>query len=224
MASTPAGMLSARPTAGAENKRAAHFSTLEKQSRAAKLGMWIFLSTEVLLFGGLFVGYAYYRSLYHDAFAQGSRHLDVVIGTLNTLVLIASSFLVAVSSYFMHREKRRLCFGMLLLAIALGAAFLLLKAGEWRHHFEEGAYPGRYYALSDVQVPGASLFFSFYFLMTGLHALHVTVGIGVLAWVAVLALRGAFSADYDTPLELATMYWHLVDIVWIFLYPLLYLI
>jgi cytochrome c oxidase subunit 3 len=217
-------MLSARPTAHAENKLVSHFSTLEQQSHAAKLGMWIFLSTEVLLFGGLFVGYAYYRSLYHDAFAQGSHHLNVFIGTLNTLVLIASSFFVALSSYFTHHERRRACVVMLALAVVLGLVFLVLKGDEWRHHFEEGAYPGRYYAFSEVQVPGASLFFTFYFLMTGLHAFHVTVGIGVLVWVSVLAARGSFSRFYDTPLELSTMYWHLVDIVWIFLYPLLYLI
>jgi cytochrome c oxidase subunit 3 len=200
------------------------FSTLQQQSHAARLGMWIFLTTEVLLFGGLFVGYAYYRVVFHAAFFEGSRHLNVAVGTVNTLVLIASSFLVATSSYFAHHDRGRHSAGAIVLAVALGTAFLVLKAGEWRHHFEEGAYPGRYYAYTEFQVPGAGLFFTFYFLMTGLHALHVTVGLVVLSWIAVLAWRGAYSRDYDTPLELSTMYWHFVDVVWIFLYPLLYLV
>jgi cytochrome c oxidase subunit 3 len=221
--SSTGGSLSAPINGSVEIKHAEHFENLEKQAHASKLGMWIFLATEILLFGGLFVGYTYYRSLYHAAFAEGSHHLSIAIGTINTLILIFSSFLVAISSYFIQHRQKRLAVSALVFAIALGIAFLALKAGEWHHHFEEGAYPGRHYAFAEMDIPGANLFFTFYFLMTGLHALHVIVGAGILGWVAVLAGRGAFSPEYDTPLELGTMYWHLVDIIWIFLYPLLYL-
>jgi cytochrome c oxidase subunit III len=220
MADAYAGMAS-RVSAGAANKRAMHFSTLAKQRHAATLGMWVFLGTEVLLFGGLFVSYAYYRVVFPATFAQASAHLDIHIGTVNTLILIASSFAVALSTYFVDHGKNRIAAAMLAVGIACGFAFLALKLVEWSAHFREGAYPGKFYAFEAVKGPGASLFFSLYYLLTGLHAVHVTIGIGALSWAAILALRGAFSRDYDTPLELVTMYWHLVDIVWIFLFPAL---
>jgi cytochrome c oxidase subunit 3 len=216
--------MSSRVAPDAVNKRAHHFSTLAKQRHAATLGMWVFLGTEVLLFGGLFVAYAYYRVVFPETFGEASAHLDIGIGTINTLILILSSFAVALSTYFVYHTRIRLAAGMLGIAMACGFAFLTLKGFEWSAHFREGAYPGKYYAFEAVQGPGASLFFSLYYLMTGLHALHVTIGIGALGWALALTLRGAFSRDYDTPLELVTMYWHLVDIIWIFLFPALYVI
>lgn len=218
------GSMTAPVGPGAENKRALHFGSLAAQSHAAKLGMWLFLGTEVLLFGGLFVGFAYYKAQFPETWVDASHHLAKTIGTINTLVLVLSSLAVALSSYFTHHDRKKVAVVMLCIAIALGLVFLGLKAVEWKQHFDEKAYPGKFYAFSEVPGPGASMFYSLYFLMTGLHALHVTIGVLVLGWLAVLAWRGAFSSLYDTPLELGTMYWHFVDVVWIFLFPLLYLL
>jgi cytochrome c oxidase subunit III len=218
------GSLSTLAASDGANKRALHFDSLEHQAHAARLGMWVFLATELLLFGGLFVGYAYYRVLYGASFREASHHLNLPIGTINTLVLIASSFAVAASMHFVRANRASLAVAALLVAIVLGAAFLGLKSVEWVEHFDEGSLPGPYYRLSGLRMPGVSLFFTLYFLMTGLHAIHVSVGLGLLLWITVLTARGAFNRAYDTPLELAGLYWHFVDIVWIFLYPLLYLL
>jgi cytochrome c oxidase subunit 3 len=202
----------------------AHFSDLEQQGRAARLGMWIFLGTEVLLFAGLFVAYGYYRALYGAAFAVGSRHLDRALGTIETLVLITSSLCVAVAPHF--ARARRLTVATLLISAAalLGVAFLAIHGFEYAHDGAEGALPGIYYHLAGPRPPGVPLFFSLYFLMTSLHGLHVAAGVGVLTWLGAGTARGAFSSGHDDPLELGALYWHLVDLVWIFLYPLLYLV
>lgn len=218
------GSLSSVAAPDGRNKRALHFESLSQQAHAARLGMWVFLATELLLFGGLFVGYAYYRVAYGDTFREASHHLSLPIGTINTLILIASSFAVATSSYCVRRERRSLAVAALVVTLLLGATFLGLKAQEWMQHYAEGTLPGPYYRSGDLQLPGASLFFTLYFLMTGLHAIHVSIGLGVLLWVTLLVRRGAFNRHYDTPLELSALYWHFVDIVWIFLYPLLYLV
>ncbi len=201
-----------------------HFESLEKQAHAARLGMWVFLATEVLLFTALFAAYGVYRFLFADSFAQASRHLDTWIGLANTLVLVTSSFTVALG---LHRATRgdgrgtALWFGV---SVLLALAFLGLKAIEYGHHFQEGQLPGRYYTYAGAHGPGASLFFALYFLITGLHAIHVVIGGTVLSVVAVRAARGAFTAEYHVQVELAGLYWHLVDIVWIFVFPLIYLI
>ncbi|MBI3182779.1 MAG: cytochrome c oxidase subunit 3 family protein [Myxococcales bacterium] len=204
--------------------RAAHFASAEQQLAAARMGMWLFVASEVLLFTGLFVAYAAYRFLFPETFAQASRHLDLFLGTLNTVVLITSSLTVALAVHFASAGRSKLAAAMLAASIAFGVAFLLVKAREYGHHFETRALPGRHYGLEGLTLPGASLFFTLYFFMTGLHALHVLVGVGVLGWVAARCYRGDFSAEYHTPVELGGMYWHLVDLVWIFLYPMLYLI
>ena len=208
----------------AVNRLAHHFATLEKQNHASRLGMWLFLATEILLFAGLFVSYAMYRYLYPATFESGSRPLNVTLGTVNTVVLITSSFTVAMAHHWAHHGKNRLTFLMLILSIGMALMFLVVKGVEWHEEFEKGALPGQYYALADLQAPGANLFFTHYFLMTGLHGLHVIIGMAVLGWCAVKALKGQFSEHYSMPVELGGMYWHLVDLVWIFLYPLLYLI
>jgi cytochrome c oxidase subunit 3 len=207
-----------------DTHRAAHFSSLERQEHAARLGMWLFLGTEVILFAGLFVSYGYYHSVFAPTFERASRHLDVVIGTVNTVVLITSSLSVAMSIHFAHEGRRRMTVAALLFSIAFGLAFLALKSVEYAHKFHEGALPGPYYRFEELRAPGASLFYTLYFLMTGLHAIHVIIGMAVLGWLAWKAGRGDFDGAWNTPLELGGMYWHLVDIIWIFLYPLLYLI
>ncbi len=201
-----------------------HFESLEKQTHAARLGMWIFLATEILLFTALFAGYSVYRFLFPDSFAQASRHIETWIGLVNTLVLVTSSFTVALGLDRARRgdgRKTALFFGV---SVLLALVFLGFKALEYTHHFQEGQLPGRFYTYEGVQGPGASLFFSLYFLITGLHGIHVVIGGTVLTVVGVKAARGAYDASYHTPVELAGLYWHLVDLIWIFVFPLIYLI
>jgi cytochrome c oxidase subunit III len=208
------------PEAAAES----HFASPEVQRQAARFGMWTFLATEILLFAGLFVAYVEYRSLYHESFVQGGRHLDAVLATIETAVLISGSFTVAMAHHYtLHGRSGRACAG-LLIAAASGIAFLALHGVEYVTHFREGALPGKYYTFSEIQVAGASMFFTLYFLLTGLHSLHVLAGTGVLLWLGFLAARGAFSPEHYSAVENGGLYWHLVDLIWIFLYPLLYLI
>ncbi|MFN7132772.1 MAG: cytochrome c oxidase subunit 3 family protein [Myxococcales bacterium] len=201
-----------------------HFGSMAQQNHAARMGMWLFLSTEILLFGGLFVAYAVYRYLYPETFRQASLHLDLTLGTVNTVVLITSSFTVVAAHYFANKNNSKMVGIMLLLSILMAFAFLGIKSIEYSHKFHEGALPGKFYTYTGLQLPGASMFFTIYFLTTGLHAFHVIIGIIVLTWLMVRAFRGDFGASYSTPIDLGGMYWHLVDLIWIYLYPLLYLI
>jgi cytochrome c oxidase subunit 3 len=204
-----------------------HFQDAATQEHAARLGMWLFLGTEVLLFAGLFVAYAYYRTLHGAVFAQASRHLATTLGTLETLDLVTSSFCMVMAVHFARTGQARRSLAALGATMALGAAFLLMHSVEYAHEFHEGALPGRLYhfaALPAASAPAASLFYTIYFFMTGLHSLHVIAGISVLGWLAWRTRSGDFSATYSTPVELGGLYWHLVDLIWIFLYPLLYLI
>jgi cytochrome c oxidase subunit III len=201
-----------------------HFPSAEQQEHAARLGMWLFLATELLLFAGLFTCYAVYRLLFQETFEAASHLLDAGLGTLNTIVLITSSLTVALAHHQAHLRRGRKAALLLGLTLVLAGAFLVIKGFEWSHDFHEGLLPGRHYRYEGLQAPGAPMFFVVYFLMTGLHGLHVVVGMGVLAVLAVLAARGRFDGGWTTPVELGGMYWHLVDLIWIFLYPLLYLI
>ena len=201
-----------------------HFETIEKQDHAVRLGMWLFLGTEVLLFAGLFLGYSVYRHFYHATFHAASRTLDLSLGTLNTVVLITSSFTVAMAFYAIKKGKTALCASMLVVTILFALTFLGVKTIEYSHKFAEGALPGKFYQFHEVTGPGANLFFTVYFLATGLHAFHVIVGMSILIWVLARVLKGHFSPSYYVPVELGGLYWHLVDLVWIFLFPLLYLI
>jgi len=201
-----------------------HFPDLETQAHAARLGMWLFLATEVLLFAALFTAYALYRMLYPSAFAGASKLIETSMGALNTVVLITSSLTVALAYHSSREGKGKRAALLLLVTLLFGGVFLAVKYFEYRHHFHDGHLPGRYYTYAGLQVPGAAMFWTVYFLMTGLHGIHVVAGMAVLAWLAVGAWRGSYGGDYSTPLELGGMYWHLVDLIWIFLFPLLYLI
>ncbi|HTO96177.1 MAG TPA: cytochrome c oxidase subunit 3 family protein [Myxococcales bacterium] len=201
-----------------------HFSSLARQNEAMRLGMWLFLATEILLFAGLFTGYAVYRFEFPLAFADGSRHLNLAAGTVNTVVLITSSFTVALAIHFARTDRPRAAAVCLVLTILMALAFLGIKAIEYTEHFHERALPGKFYAFKEVPIPGAAMFYSLYFLMTGLHGLHVVIGMSVLTWILWRTLQGRYSSRYYTGLELGGLYWHLVDLIWIFLYPLLYLI
>jgi cytochrome c oxidase subunit 3 len=201
-----------------------HFPNAGVQRYAERLGMWLFLSTEVLLFAGLFLAYSLYRFLYPETFQAASKHLDVVLGTTNTVVLITSSLTVALALHAARLGKSRQAALLIFVSVLAGIAFLVIKGFEYSHKFHEGALPGKYYSMASLQAPGASMFFTVYFLLTGLHALHVVIGMAVLIWVGVRAWRNEFTSLYHVPVELGGLYWHLVDLVWIFLYPLLYLI
>ena len=205
------------------------FDDAEQQFEAAQLGMWLFLATEVLFFGGLFTGYAVYRWLYPAAFVEGSRHMSVTLGALNTAVLLVSSLTMAMAVYSAQTGGRRRTVVYLLATIALGLAFLGVKAFEYHAKFVEHLVPGNRFELAhpfnqDVDPRHVELLFSFYFAMTGMHALHMVVGVGLVAVICWLAWRGQFSREYFTAVELTGLYWHFVDVVWVFLFPLLYLI
>jgi cytochrome c oxidase subunit 3 len=201
-----------------------HFSSLERQNEAMRLGMWLFLATEILLFAGLFTGYAVYRFEFPLAFAECSRHLEIPLGTVNTLVLITSSLTVALAIHYARTDRQQAAAICLVLTLLFALAFLGIKAVEYSAHFHEKSLPGKYYAFEAVKLPGAAMFFTLYFLMTGLHGLHVVAGMSVLSWLLFRTLQGRYSSRYYTGLELGGLYWHLVDLIWIFLYPLLYLI
>jgi cytochrome c oxidase subunit 3 len=202
-----------------------HFDSLEQQQEASTLGMWVFLVTEVMFFGGLFMAYIVYRTWHPDAFAAGSSHLDVVLGGVNTAVLICSSLTMALAVHAAQTSWRRGQIVFLLLTMALGAAFLVIKAFEYADKFEHHLVPGPHFEWPDEKLRApVQMFYSLYFAMTGLHALHMVIGFGIMVWLLWHAYKGRFSADYYSPVEVSGLYWHFVDIVWIFLFPLLYLI
>ena len=204
------------------------FQTMEQQRETASLGMWVFLSTEVLFFGGMFMTYTLNRYTYPDIFARASRSINLTLGATNTVVLIGSSFTMAMAVWSSQVGKKKLLPIFLILTLLLGSVFLGIKAIEYHEKFVEHHVPG----LSFSFEPGASvatnahaqLFFSLYFAMTGLHAVHMIVGAGLLLWLIRQSWRGRFTPQYNTPVEVVGLYWHFVDIVWIYLFALLYLI
>jgi cytochrome c oxidase subunit III len=209
----------------AANAYVAHqFDDAAQQKEAATLGMWLFLATEVMFFGGLFTGYTVYRAQYPDVWVQASHHLDVVLGGINTLVLLTSSLTMALAVRSAQVDDRRQLVRYLLFTMALGAVFLGIKAVEYHHKFVDHLVPGPDFASHDPSAKPLQLFFSFYFAMTGMHALHMVIGLGLMTVLVIMARRGRFSSQYYNPVEMGGLYWHFVDIVWIFLYPLLYLI
>ncbi|MEM6327035.1 MAG: cytochrome c oxidase subunit 3 family protein [Bacteroidota bacterium] len=254
-----------------------HFVSSEQQFESAKLGMWLFLVTEILLFGGMFVAYAIYRAWYPDLFDQASVELDTVWGAFNTLVLLASSLSVAWAIRAAQMDNRKLLVGLLWLTVALAGGFMVVKYFEYTHKFDKGIFPGQYFELAEgvptvaeLQAgtatlepateadadhsgggeaaagahgeagahaddghgkkgeifynPRAGIFFSIYYVMTGIHGLHVVIGMIAIGVLAVKAQRGRYSSVYYTPVENVGLYWHVVDIIWIFLFPLMYLI
>ena len=207
-----------------------HFADFKQQKESAVLGMWSFLVQEVMFFGGLFGTYAVFRSQYPQAFALASGELDVNLGGVNTIVLICSSLTMAMAVHAASKGHRTAIALWLLLTIAFGSVFLGVKVVEYQEKWDHGLIPG----IADhglvvdheghPRPTGFALYFALYFAMTGLHALHMIIGIPLLAILAVNGLRGKFGPQYYTPVEMTGLYWHFVDIVWIFLFPLLYLI
>jgi cytochrome c oxidase subunit III len=200
------------------------FDDVKQQRETTTLGMWLFLITEVMFFGGLFLGYAVYRVMYPEAYVEGSHHLDIVWGTFNTVVLIASSLTMAMAVHASSLGRKSQVIRYLLLTMFLGLVFLGVKAIEYSHKFHEHLVPGPHFAGHGANAGPLEIYFSFYFAMTGMHALHMVIGIVALTVLVIMTARGRFSSEYSTPVEFTGLYWHFVDIVWIFLFPLLYLI
>ncbi len=204
------------------------FKTAEQQRESAALGMWVFLSTEVLFFGGLFMAYTLNRSTYPDAFAEASRSIAIPLGAINTAVLIGSSLTMAMAVWCSQTGRRKQLISYLIATLFLGTVFLGIKAVEYHDKFVEHHIPGWNFNFSEHASVATNahtqLFFSLYFGMTGLHALHMIIGAGLLLWLIKESVRGRFTPEYNTPVEMIGLYWHFVDIVWIFLFPLLYLI
>jgi cytochrome c oxidase subunit III len=205
-----------------------HFATPEQQFDSAMLGMWTFLITEVLFFGGMFTAYAIYRTVYHDAFASTSHYMDVILGGTNTAVLICSSLSMAMAVRSAQLSRYRALVISLVLTMLFGTAFLVIKAFEYHHKWEEGLVPGLHFDVTRYHIPQyahqAQILFFLYFAMTGMHALHMVVGLGLLSYLLIQSIRKVFHSAYYTPVEMIGLYWHFVDVVWIFLFPLLYLI
>ncbi|HEY5895375.1 MAG TPA: cytochrome c oxidase subunit 3 [Chthoniobacterales bacterium] len=200
------------------------FEEPAQQQEAATLGMWIFLATEVLLFGGLFLAYIVYRDQAPQAFAAASGKTMLVAGTINTAVLLVSSYFVANAVHLTTLGRRKVVVVLLLAAVLLAAVFLVIKGFEYHHKIEEGLFPGMNFHFPGGQARGAQMFFVLYFTMTGLHALHVAVGAAILAVCAGKVLLSPDPARLATMVDVSGLYWHFVDIVWVFLFPLFYLI
>ncbi|MFL6452334.1 MAG: cytochrome c oxidase subunit 3 family protein [Bryobacteraceae bacterium] len=202
-----------------------HFATPAQQMDADTLGMWTFLITEVLFFGGMFASYAVYRNMYYDAFASTSKYMNVPLGATNTGVLICSSLTMAMAVRSAQLSQRKALIRYLLLTMFFGAVFLGIKAYEYHEKWVEHLVPGFGFAYEQTQyIHNAQILFFLYFAMTGMHAIHMIVGFGLLTYLVVKAYKNTFNSHYFTPVEMIGLYWHFVDIVWIFLFPLLYLI
>jgi len=217
-----------------------HFETQEQQREAATFGMWLFLLTEIMFFGGLFFSYLLYRNWYYDAFVVASNQLSVPLGGTNTAVLITSGFFMALAVWASEMKKKGLLVLTLILTMVFGCIFIGIKYDEYHEKWEKHHIPGAHFDIAEFVNPHAyglheeplspdaaqktQIFFSLYFAMTGLHALHMLIGLGILVWLTVRAHRGDFTAGYVAPIENFALYWHFVDIVWLFLFPLLYLI
>ncbi|QQS49416.1 MAG: cytochrome c oxidase subunit 3 [Acidobacteriota bacterium] len=202
---------------------------MEQQKEAGTIGMWIFLLTELMFFGGLFLAYAIFRATYPDGFLQGSHLLSVPLGGLNTVVLIVSSLTMALAVYYSQMGDKKKLVGFLVVTLLLGLVFLVVKYFEYKEKFDHHLFPAMGFYGPDASHLAVQyhqqvrVFLWIYFAMTGLHALHMIVGAGILLTLIILAQRGKFTREYNSPIEISGLYWHFVDIVWIFLFPLLYL-
>lgn len=200
------------------------FDDPPQQREAATLGMWVFITTEVLFFGILFAGYTISRVRFSQGFAAGSAHTDFVLGTIETAVLLASSCLAALAVRDLQLGGRRLATRLLLGTAVLGLLFLVLHGFEYAAEWREGLVPGFHFTQVGPHARAVEMFFFIYYAITGFHSLHVMIGVVLLLIMAWRTHHGVFDADYHTPVEITALYWHLVDLVWIFVYPLLYLI
>ncbi|TVR03368.1 MAG: cytochrome c oxidase subunit 3 family protein [Deltaproteobacteria bacterium] len=200
-----------------------HFETLPQQEASARMGMWLFLGQELLFFSAVFVAFFVFQYMYPEGFLEAHRTLSIPLGTLNTLVLLTSSLTMALAVRNAQLGDNKGVVKQLGFTIALATVFMIVKYFEYSGKIEKGQLPGQWYTYEGLP-EGASIFFTMYFVMTGLHGLHIVIGIGVLAWILIRATKNQFSAEYYAPVENVGLYWHLVDLIWIFLFPFLYLI
>jgi cytochrome c oxidase subunit 3 len=212
------------PTEGFTHRVGHHFADAEQEFSANKLGFWIFLVSEVMLFGGLFVAYVVFRQMFPETFIAAHEHLDRTMGATNTVVLICSSFSMALAVRSAMTGQKRLQITFLLITLAFAATFLVIKYIEYSEKFAHGYLPGFWYTPHAGDPLNGNLFFGIYFTMTGLHGVHVIAGMIAITWVLVKAAKGQFSGAWYTPVELVGMYWHLVDLIWIYLFLLFYLV
>jgi cytochrome c oxidase subunit 3 len=203
---------------------AGQFEEPAQQREAATLGMWVFLATEVLVFGGLFLAYTVYRFQYPRVFAEASNHTLVFVGSINTAVLLVSSFVMVLAVRAAERRERLVASCFLALTALLGLAFLAIKGFEYHHEIQEGLLPGAQFHMGGANPAGARMFFYLYFHITGVHALHVTIGVVLLGLMAPRILLSSRPERLATTVDLLGLYWHFVDIVWVFLFPLIYLV
>ena len=203
-----------------------HFKDANQEYETGKQGIWLFMVTEILMFGAILVGYAIFHNLYPEMFAEGAKSLDWKMGFINTLVLIFSSFTMAISISYVQKNESKKAAIALATTILCGAIFMVIKYFEYTHKFHAGLYPGR--LLDTVQVgaehANLGMYFGFYYCMTGLHGLHVLIGMGLITWLLIRTIRGDFHSQYWIPVEGVGIFWHIVDLIWIFLFPLLYLV
>lgn len=208
-----------------------HFASMVQQRDTATFGMWMFLLTEIMFFGGLFTSYLVYRHSYYQAFVEGSQKMNIILGAVNTAVLICSSLSMAMGVRAAQMGHRKLMVVLLLITILFGFGFLGIKGVEYHEHWTNHEFPGPnfHFETGDPAHPATDpqhteIYFGLYWAMTGLHAFHMIIGIGLVTWLVIAGSRGAFSPAYYNPVENVGLYWHFVDLVWIYLFPLLYLI
>lgn len=208
----------------ADQKLASHFVNTDHQFGTAKEGIWVFMVTEILMFGGLFVAYFIFHSIYPDVFKKGSESLSWKLGALNTVVLIVSSFTMALAINLIQRGKRTQASWSLIITLLCGLGFMAIKSIEYSGKISHGLLPSKYFAIEHAELAHQALYYGLYFCMTGLHGLHVLIGMGLITWVLIKNMKGHFDGTYYTPVEGVGIFWHIVDLIWIFLFPLLYLV
>lgn len=201
-----------------------HFETIEQQRETVTFGMWVFLITEIMFFGGIFMAYAVYWNLHPEVFHHMSQELDVKLGAINTVILLTSSLTMALAVNAAQNGQKKKLVTMLVATILFAFGFLIVKTIEYTHKYEHGLIPGAFWHHATEFGDKAQLFFGFYFAATGLHGVHVVIGIGLLTWFLIDAIRGKFPKERYQPVEIVGLYWHFVDLVWIYLFPLFYLI
>jgi cytochrome c oxidase subunit 3 len=229
-------MSTAKTSASGEYHHAHHFESADHEYQTAKQGVWLFLCTEILMFGGLFVGYAIFHHIFPDVFKVGSKFTDWRMGAANTVVLLTSSLTMALGIYYTQINNTKKAFNMLAITVLCGAIFMVIKYFEYTHKIHLGLLPGSWYhaelsaivretgVAAELIPSNLPLYFSFYYMMTGIHGLHVLIGMGLIIWVMIRMKRGEFSSKHYTAVEGVGLFWHLVDLVWIYLFPLLYLV
>jgi cytochrome c oxidase subunit III len=201
-----------------------HFVNSEQQFDTSKIGMWLFLATEILMFGGLFIGYGLMQSQYPEAWVAAHHHLDRIMGATNTVFLLCSSFTMVMAVHSAANSRQKATVNYLIVTWLFALGFMVIKYFEYSHKFHDGLLPGRYFAYAGGGPAQQAMFFGFYFLMTGIHGFHVLIGMILIGWLIIRAKRGDFNSAYYTPVDLIGLYWHLVDLIWIYLFPLLYLV